>query len=98
MNFQETVEYLTTWQRPYVPFYTEPRNANELPLGTHVKYVSSNGISIGGWIDKTGKVVGYEQPPIGWVGWHWILWDGDEMPEHYYKLPKIHRDYLEVIE
>lgn len=95
MNFQEKVTYLTTTQREFIPFYTEPCHENELPFHCHVRVSDKWNGSFAG---KTGVVVGYEQPPTGWVGWHWILWDGNEMPEHYYELPKIHRDYLEVIE
>ena len=94
MNFEETVKYLTTTQREFIPFYTEPRHENELPFHSHVRLVNWGS----DWEGKTGVVVGYEQPPTGWVGWHWVLWDGDEMPEYYYKLPKFNRKFLEVIE
>ena len=95
MNFQEKITYLTTVHREFIPFYTEPRHEIELPYRSHVRIADRWNGSFSG---KTGIVVGYEQPSKGGVGWHWILWDGDEMPERYYQLPKIHRDYLEVIE
>lgn len=96
MNFQETVNYLTTIQRDFIPFYDYPRHDNELPIDTHVRVNDTIGIE--NWRGKTGIVIGYEQPPTGWVGWHWILFDGDEMPPNFYQLPKIHHDYLDIIE
>lgn len=94
MNFQQIVDYLTTPQRVFIPFYDVPKYDNELPLNTHIRVKKS----LSFWEGKMGVVIGYEQPPIGWTGWHWILFDGDKMPEHYFGLPKIHRDHIEVIE
>ena len=95
MDFRQTVDYLTTVQREFIPFYSVSRHHTELLYRSHVRISDKwNGRFAG----KTGVVIGYEQPPTGWVGWHWILWDGDVMPEYYYQLPKIHRDFLEVSE
>ncbi len=96
MISNDDIRLLTTDQREWIEFYTEPVRGDELPIGTRIHVTDE----LMQWCyDKTGRIEAYHQPPRGWAEWYYVRFDDTQyadMPSE--RLPKIYREKFEVIE